>query len=181
MCGHNEKACCFTGHRSAKLPFITDDRHPDTVRLREGLSREIFNRVLSGCRDFYTGCGEGMDVIFGEQVLEVKKRLKGVRLICVPPYAGYEQTLPEPWRSRCKAVIRAADETVSLGECPTRSSYFVRNRYMVDHAADVLAVCNSITGGTAYTLRYASRLKRNITILSIYDGRLWVTVDGGEA
>ena len=172
-----EKTCCFTGHRSSKLPFISDDQHHDTVMLKEALSTEIFGFMMSGCHTFYMGCGEGMDVIFGELVLGIKKRIKGVRLICVPPYIGFEKTHNEPWRSRCEAVIRQADETVNLGDHPVRGGYFIRNRYMVDRATDVLAVYNGGTGGTAYTLEYASKQNRDITIFSIRNGKLWLTVD----
>ena len=45
-----------------------------------------------------------------------------------------------------------------------------RNRYLVDHAACLLAVYNGEwRGGTAMTVRYAQKLGRKITILSPAD------------
>ena len=42
-----------------------------------------------------------------------------------------------------------------------------RNRYLVDHAACLLAVYNGEwRGGTAMTVRYAQKLGREITILN---------------
>lgn len=43
-----------------------------------------------------------------------------------------------------------------------------RNRYLVDHAAKLLAVYNGERrGGTAMTVRYAQKLKRQIIILLV--------------
>ena len=182
MSNAKQKACCFTGHRSSKLPFINDDQHPDTIQLKEALYGEIWGFAMSGCRDFLMGCGEGMDVIFGEQVLEVKKQLHNVpRLICVLPYAGFEQTLAEPWRTRCIALVQAADETLALCDRYRRGCFHIRNRRMVDHATDVLAVYNGGPGGTAYTLRYAAKQNKDITIFSLHDHKLWITVDCKES
>ena len=175
-----KKACAFTGHRSSKLPCISDEQHPDTIRLRRALNREICGFAMCGCRTFYMGCGEGMDIIFGEEVLKVREQLGHILLYCVPPYIGFEKTHKEPWRSRCEAIMEKADATINLGDHLVRGGYFIRNRFMVDHATDLLAVYNGGTGGTAYTIEYAQKLNRNVTIFSLKRGKLWVTINDKE-
>lgn len=173
-----EKVCCFTGHRSQKLPCIADDQHPDTIRLKDALRTELLGFAMSGCRDFLMGCGEGMDVIFGELVMELKEKLSfPLRLICFLPYAGFAQTHSEPWQSRCSALLRAADELNVISDSYSRGCFHIRNRRMVDLATDILAVYNGGPGGTAYTIRYASKRQKNITIFSLRDSKIWITVD----
>lgn len=173
-----EKACCFTGHRSQKLPCINDDQHPDTILLKNALRTEMTGFAMSGCRDFLMGCGDGMDVIFGELVMELKKKIDhSLRLTCVLPYTDFVQTLSEPWQSRCSALLQAADEIIVIAAKYMRGCFHIRNRRMVDLATDVLAVYNGGPGGTAYTIRYAAKQNKDITIYSVHDNRVWVTVD----
>lgn len=173
-----KKVCCFTGHRSQKLPCISDDQHPDTRLLKDALRTEILGLAMSGCRDFLIGCADGMDVIFGELVLEAREMLGGSpRLVCCLPYAGFHLHYSEPWQSRCSALLQSADEIIATGDRYARGCFHIRNRRMVDLSTDVLAVYNGGPGGTAYTIRYASKQNKDITIFSVQDGKLWITVD----
>ena len=63
----------FTGHRPESLPFGENENDPRYIRLREMLLTEITERVKAGYDTFYTGCARGMDIVFGTQVLLVKK------------------------------------------------------------------------------------------------------------
>ena len=50
-------------------------------------------------------------------------------------------------------------------EKASRKAFPARDRWMVDHAARVIAVFNGTPGGTGYTVDYAKSLGRKITML----------------
>lgn len=83
------KKLAFTGHRPESLPFGENENDPRCIRLREMLLTEIMDRVKAGYDTFYTGCARGMDIVFGTQVLLLKKTAcPHIRLIGVVPHEG---------------------------------------------------------------------------------------------
>ena len=64
-------------------------------------------------------------------------------------------------------MLKQADSIVYVSQTYTQDCMLKRNRYLVDHAACLLAVCNGERrGGTAMTVRYAGRLGREIILLN---------------
>lgn len=83
------KKLAFTGHRPESLPFGENENDPRCIRLREMLLTEITERVKAGYDTIYTGCARGMDIVFGTQVLLLKKTAcPNIRLIGVVPHEG---------------------------------------------------------------------------------------------
>ena len=65
------------------------------------------------------------------------------------------------------SIIEQADEVVYVSQEYREGCMLERNRYMVNHAACLLAVYNGEwRGGTAMTVRYARKLGRKIIILN---------------
>ena len=63
------------------------------------LLTEIMDRVKAGYDTFYTGCARGMDIVFGTQVLLLKKTAcPNIRLIGVVPHEGQANHWTETWR-----------------------------------------------------------------------------------
>ncbi len=61
----------------------------------------------------------------------------------------------------------AADSVVYVSRAYSKDCMLRRNRYLVDHAACLLAVYNGEwRGGTAMTVRYAKKLGREVIILN---------------
>ena len=65
------------------------------------------------------------------------------------------------------SILEQADSIVYVSQTYTQDCMLKRNRYLVDHAACLLAVYNGERrGGTAMTVRYAGRLGQEIILLN---------------
>ena len=161
------KKLAFTGHRPESLSFGENENDPRYIRLREMLLTEITDRVKAGYDTFYTGCARGMDIVFGTQVLLLKKTAcPNIRLIGVVPHEGQANHWTETWRERYFDLLEQADDVVTLSTRYFSGCYHARNRYMVDAADALLAVCRKGTsGGTQYTVKYAWQKNREIVVI----------------
>ena len=157
----------FTGHRPESLPFGEDEGNPSCVRLKEMLRSEIIDRAGCGYKVFYCGAARGSDILFGEQVLQVRNTAyPAIQLVCVIPHENQAENWPESWRERYFDLLAQADDEVLMSTHYTRGCYHQRNRYMVDRANALLAVFNGTAkGGTAYTVDYARSRAKEIVIL----------------
>lgn len=142
--------CCFTGHRPEKL------RRPEN-EIRTDLEREIRHAILDGLDVFITGMARGVDIDAAEIVLRLRDEGHPVRLICASPYPGFENSWCETWQIRYQAVITKADLVRYI--CPqySRTCFQIRNMWMVDHSARVIAVFNGMPSGTKNTIDYAQQ------------------------
>ena len=57
-----EKTCCFTGHRSAKLPWGANENDPRCLRLKSDLADAVEAVYEGGVRHFICGMAEGCDI-----------------------------------------------------------------------------------------------------------------------
>ena len=104
---------------------------------------------------------------FGRQVLLVKATsYPNIRLIGVVPHEGQANHWTETWRERYFDLLEQADDVVTLSARYFSGCYHARNRYMVDAADALLAVCRKGTsGGTQYTEKYAWQKNREIVVI----------------
>jgi len=149
--------CAFTGYRPEKFAFGDDETHPDCVRLRGILLREIRRLCDLGFTDFLSGMAMGTDLWCAEAVLSLRDQGLPVRLTAVLPHPEQTRSWPEHWAVRHRAVLARADESVTVSPCYTRACMELRNHWLVDHADLVLAVYSGKPGGTAHTIDYAAR------------------------
>ena len=144
-----EKCCAFTGHRPRKFPWGYNEADTKCVALKQALTREIVKLVEAGYTDFLSGMAEGTDTWASLAVLALKKENPALKLHCVLPCEGQ------------------ADEVVYVSREYSKDCMLKRNRYLVDHAACLLAVYNGEwRGGTAMTVRYARKKGREIIIIN---------------
>lgn len=141
---------CFTGHRPEKLRRIK----PEIVK---DLKKEILQATDEGFNVFISGMARGVDIWAAEIVLQLRADGKNVRLICACPYNGFEENWNIYWRLKYRSVLKAADYVKYV--CPeySRGCFQIRNEWMVDHSAKVIAVFNGEKSGTGNTVKYAAR------------------------
>lgn len=142
--------CCFTGHRPEKL---TEPENEIIAALR----REIFAAIDDGFVTFISGMARGVDIWAAEIVLSLRAEGRPVQLICACPYEGFELKWKEEWQRRYRAILAAADLVKNISPRYSRSCFQVRNEWMVDHSARVIAVYNGESGGTRNTIVYAEK------------------------
>lgn len=142
--------CCFTGHRPEKLT------QPE-AEVIAGLEKEIRTAVADGFTTFISGMARGVDIWAAEIVLRLRNEGQPIQLICASPYEGFERSWSADWQKRYEAIIQAADLVKYI--CPgySQSCFQIRNEWMVDHSARVIAVFNGEKGGTKNTIDYAEK------------------------
>ena len=141
---------CFTGHRPEKL-----NRSEKSVL--DGLETAIRQAIVDGSNVFISGMARGVDIWAAEIVLCLRNEGQNVKLICASPYDGFERGWSAEWQRRYNVVLAAADLVRFI--CPgySRACFQIRNEWMVDHSALVIAVFNGQPSGTKNTIDYAKR------------------------
>lgn len=142
--------CCFTGHRPEKLTRSEKE-------IKAALTEEIDQAVQDGLTVFITGMARGVDLWAAEIVLALRKRNKEIKLICAVPHEGFETRWSAEWKHLYYLVQEDADLVRVVSKGYYAGVYQIRNQWMVDHAARVIAVYNGQPSGTKNTIDYAVR------------------------
>ena len=150
----NEKRmhrACFTGHRPEKLTRTEKDIVRD-------LEKEIRQAIADGLSVFITGMARGVDIWAAQIVLSLRNSGYDIKLICACPYDGFESGWSKDWQKQYKEILAAADYVKYVCEGYSRSCFQIRNEWMVNHAARVIAVFNGEKSGTKNTIDYAAKV-----------------------
>ncbi len=142
--------CCFTGHRPEKLIWSENN-------VKSWLDLEIRKAVEGGYVTFISGMARGVDIWAAEIVLRLREEGSPVHLICASPFEGFERSWSDNWKQRYSDVMRRADFVKYICKDYNRACFQIRNEWMVDHSALVIAVYNGQPGGTKNTVDYAKR------------------------
>lgn len=131
------QCCAFTGHRPKKFPWGYNGSDDRCVALKKAIAGEIAKMADAGYTDFLSGMAQGTD------------------------------TWTASARELYFSILEQVDEVVYVSREYHEGCMLERNRYLVDHAACLLAVYNGERrGGTAMTVRYARKLQRRVIILN---------------
>lgn len=161
-----ERCCAFTGHRPRKFPWGDNEADARCIALKKALAEEIAKLVDARYTDFFSGMAEGTDAWAAMAVLALKKENPALKLHCILPCEGQADGWSVSARELYFSILGQADDVVYVSRKYSKGCMLKRNRYLVDHAACLLAVYNGEwRGGTAMTVRYAQKLEREIIIL----------------
>ena len=140
-------SACFTGHR-----ILASEKTFLDLRVKLAVHR----LADQGFVWFLSGMAMGFDLLAAEAVLGLRDRLP-VRLAAILPCPPEQYTAA--WadgdRRRLAAILEQADRTVTVSPAYGEDCFLVRNRYLVEHSAYVLACLEHAAGGTAYTVHLA--------------------------
>ena len=150
--------CCFTGHRPEKL-------NTSEKEVKAALREQIDQAVHDGLTVFITGMARGVDLWAAEIVLEQRKRNDAIKLICAIPHEGFEIRWSTEWRQLYHYVRGHADLVRIIGTRYYSGVYQIRNEWMVNHSARVIAVFNGQPSGTKNTIDYAYRQKVPVVLI----------------
>ncbi len=160
-----QSACCFTGHRPAKLPWGTDENDPRCIALKERLYAAAESTIQEGMEHFICGMAEGCDLYFCETVLALKERYPGITLEAALPCPTQTERWSEASRTRYNALLERCDYETMVSAAYSPGCMQRRNRYMVDHASLLIAAHDGLPGGTRNTIEYA--LRRGVPVVDI--------------
>lgn len=142
---------CFTGHRPEKLT-----RHEKSIT--KDLEKEIRQAVADGLNVFITGMARGVDIWAAQIVLMLRDEGYDVKLMCACPYEGFERGWSQEWQKAYREILAAADFVKYVCEGYSRACFQIRNEWMVNHSARVIAVFNGEKSGTKNTIDYAMKV-----------------------
>ena len=161
------RACCFTGHRPARLPDHGRSASPEMERLLYLLRHGIESAVRMGVTTFLTGGAEGFDTIAAESVLLLKRQYHPqLRLLLALPSKTQAATYSPGMQARYAGILAAANDVYYASETDNGAQALLsRNRYLVDHADCCIAYLKNMSGGTLYTVNYA--LNKGIPVYNL--------------
>lgn len=149
-----EKTVCFTGHRPEKLPSGGAEGAAETRIIKSLLYNEISAATDEGFDTFITGMQRGIDLWAGEIVLELAAS-RGLKLVAALPYRDFGKGFRDGDKWNFGRITDSAESVVIMSETYTPACMNLRNRYMVDNSARIIAVVGNERSGTGQTVRYA--------------------------
>ena len=139
--------CSFTGHRAIPVD----------------VSSYLFQRVKAGVnylyshdvKTFLAGGALGFDALAARAVLECRNIHRDLQLILVIPCPDQARFWKKSDIETYENIKVLADEVICLSERYYEGCMHSRNRYLIDHSSACICYLTQISGGTAYTVRYA--------------------------
>ncbi|MCR5121319.1 MAG: DUF1273 domain-containing protein [Ruminococcus sp.] len=158
-----QTTCCFTGHRSGKLP-----KGDELEILRERVLVAVMEMIGKGVDTFITGMAQGFDLIAAQTVLNFYAR-PVLRLICAVPYFGQIGEMKTAEERRVyKDLLSEAYAKVCFFENYSSGVYRIRNQFMVNYSSHLIGymdTCGS-RSGTGQTLRMAQRAGLDMRVIT---------------
>lgn len=158
-------SCCFSGHRTAKLPWGADEHDERCRHLKEQLRAVLEHLIDEGYTHFICGMADGCDLYCAEAVLELRERYPALTLEAAIPCPEQADSWSPAQRARYRGILARCDRETLVEEHYTRGCMQHRNRYMVDHSSVLVALHGGLPGGTRYTIEYA--LRRGLDVIDI--------------
>lgn len=108
----------------------------------------------------------GVDLWSAQIVLGLQEKYPTIRLHCILPCEGQEIKWADSAQEQYRSILRRSSDVVYVSRKYTQNCMLERNRYLVDHASILVAVCNGTQrSGTGATVRYAQKQGREIFII----------------
>ncbi len=161
-----ENCCAFTGHRPRKFPWKYDEADSRCLALKAVLADQIAALVDAGFTQFLSGMAEATDTWSALSVLDLREKNPAIKLHCILPCKEQADKWSASSRDLYHSILDRADSIVYVSRTYYKNCMLDRNRFLVDHAAALLAVYNGEQrGGTAATMRYARKMGREIIVI----------------
>lgn len=158
-------SCAFSGHRPSKFPWKYDETDSRCVALKAVLEDQIAALVNAGFTQFLSGMAEATDTWCALSVLSLREKNSAIKLHCILPCKEQADKWSASSRDLYHSILERADSIVYVSRSYYKNCMLDRNRFLVDHAAALLAVYNGERrGGTAATIRYAQKMGREIIV-----------------
>ena len=160
------KTVAFTGKRPQNLPWLFNEQDERCLQLKERLKAEIENCIKQGYTAFISGMALGVDTFVAETVLELKSRYPTITLEAAIPCESQSDKWYAADRERYRVLLNQCDKRTYVGREYTADCMLKRNKYMVDKANLLIAVCSELSGGTGATVKCAQ--SKGIEVLPRY-------------
>ena len=154
------RTAAFTGHRSGSVPWLNEPDSERFARCIKELDAACLQAVDSGKRWFLSGMADGFDRIAAERILNMKKELPDIGLICVFPYRSAGSIHSE--------LAEQADGCIILLAEYASGCMHLRNRFLVQNSSLLIAGYDGrAEGGTFDTVRSAIDIGRPVKLIRL--------------
>lgn len=163
----NVHACCFTGHRPNRLPWLQDQTDLRTQALIKALWERIRSSYEHGYTRYLSGMARGIDLLCAQLVLQLQAEDEQVELIPVLPFPNQARGWPVAEQKCHREILHTCrDQIVIISPVYSRTCFYERNRYLVDHSSKIIGVYDGTpSGGTHQTLEYARQKNLEMELL----------------
>jgi uncharacterized phage-like protein YoqJ len=174
MAINRNNTCSFSGHRPEKLIIENDYLGFCQRVIKSTLWISVQDAVKEGYTTFITGMSRGTDLWAAEAVLNLK--LQGripddeIKLIAAIPFPEFGKEFRGESLASFKFVLKHADEVVYTSTEFHKNAYKIRNYFMVDNSAKLIAVLKDTAhhiSGTNQTINYARRQGLDVRIINV--------------
>ncbi len=136
------------------------------MALRAVLAEQIAMLVNAGFTQFLSGMAEAVDTWCALSVLDLREKYPTIKLHCILPCKEQADKWSVSSQDLYHSILERADSIVYVSRTYYKICMLDRNRFLVDHAAALLAVYNGERrGGTAATVRYAQKMGLEIIVI----------------
>ena len=136
------------------------------VELKAVLAEQITALVNAGFTQFLSGMADATDTWSALSVLDLREKNPAIKLHCILPCKEQADKWSASSRDLYHSILDRADSIVYVSRAYHKNCMLDRNRFLIDHAAALLAVYNGERrGGTAATMRYAQKMGREIVVI----------------
>ena len=151
------RTACFTGHRELPAEYL-----PEISKRLEDI---LVALIEQGYCYFGAGGALGFDTLAAQVVLRLRERYPQIRLILVLPCLNQTRGWPQEDIDTYEEIKRCADKVTYTSEHYFRGCMQKRNRHLIDNSSVCICFLAEKTGGTFYTVNYASYC--GLTIINI--------------
>lgn len=143
------KTCCFSGHR--KIP-------PEIqIEISRRLKENLIKLIESGYIYFLAGGALGFDTLAAQTVIELREKYPHIKLILILPCLSQANVWSDSDKRIYEHIKEKADKIVYTSQEYTRDCMHKRNRHLVDNSSLCICYMTQECGGTAYTVKYATK------------------------
>ncbi len=147
------ESCCFTGHREIK----------DDIRaIEKKVRKEVLTLISRGVTVFYCGGAIGFDMLCGKIIIDIKKSFPSIKLYLALPCTDQNKYYNASQNADYELLKQESDKIYYASDHYHRGCMHLRNRFMVDSSNYVISYCQKNSGGTFYTIKYATEKDREI-------------------
>lgn len=162
----NLTTACFSGHRSYKLPWGSNEEDRRYKRTKRKLEKIVEKAIRNRYDTFLCGMALGFDTMAAETVLSFKKKYPHIKLIGVLPCKNQDLKWSNKDKIRYRELLKQLDETRYIYDKYCGAKCMLdRDRYMVNNSSLLIALYDGIPGGTRATIEYAEKQELDIKII----------------
>jgi len=162
-----EKTCFFAGHRPYKFTYTPEEEQNFLLKLQNNISKTIDELLEKGYDTFLCGGTIGFDIMCAEAVIEVKKRLPNIRLVCMLPFENHHSSFPAEWHERFSKILEACDFIDYVSPEYVTGCYYDRNHNMIKNSSYMVTFFDGKGGGTARVVAAAQSAR--LKIINLFD------------